>query len=195
MYYEMGALLLPTGEKSRLPAVYIHDIEQAALHRKYFYYVPHGKLLGKLASMLHENNNLVRTFISLRDLIQRDCIPEEVQLVIHAHERTKPGHERKFNVPEGSEVADLIVGEQYGVLEIVLRPKVILDASGYEKKDTIRLGNRMHDPLCYPSLFPYGNDGWHSKLMHLDQRRKQQKVTHLKFYSRLFSNVATISSY
>ncbi len=86
MYHEMEALLPPTGMKPRFAAVYIHDTEQAALLRKYFYSVPHEKLVGKLASMLNENYNLVRTFISLRDLIQRDCIPEEVQIVIHAHE-------------------------------------------------------------------------------------------------------------
>ena len=38
--------------------------------------------------------------------------------MIHAHERTKSGHERKYNVPEASKVAALIVGEQYGALTL-----------------------------------------------------------------------------
>ncbi len=135
--------------------------------------------------MLHEDNKLFRTFIALSHLIQRDCIPETVQLVIHAHERTKPGHERKFNVPEASEVAALVFGEKYGALGIVLSLKRILNENGCEKMDRIRLGNRIYDLLCYPLLFPYGNDGWQSKLMHLDQRGKKTKVTPLKFYSCL----------
>ena len=185
MYHEMGALIPPTGKKPRFAAVYIHDTEQATQNRKHFYGVLREDLLGRLASMLHVSNNLVRTFVSLRDLIQAGCIPEDVKLVIHAHERTNPGHERKYNIPEASEVAALIVGEQYGALDIVLRRRGEVNMNGFEKLDVIRLGNRMYDPLCYPLLFPYGNDGWHSKLTHLNHKGKKQKVTPLKFYSRL----------
>ncbi len=62
--------------------------------------------------MLHENNKLVQKFVSLRDLMNSNQIPENVELVIHARERTKPDHERKYNVSEASEVAAIIIGEQ-----------------------------------------------------------------------------------
>ena len=60
-----------------------------------------------------------------------------------------PGRERKYNVHEASEVAALIVGEQYGALDIVVQRPGRLDADGLEKLDVIRMGNRMYDPLCY----------------------------------------------
>ena len=96
-------------------AVYIHATEHAGLNRKYFYD------LAQLGNMLHEHNKLVQTFVSLRDPMNTDQIPEDVKLVIYAHERTKPGHERKYNVLEASGVVALIVGEQYCALDIVLR--------------------------------------------------------------------------
>ena len=135
--------------------------------------------------MLHESNKPMQTFLSLRDLLHSNRIPQDVKLVIHVHERKNPGHKRKYNVPEASEVAALIVGEQYGALDIVLHRRGQIDANGFEKLDAIRLGNRMYDPLCYLLLFLQENGVWHSKLTHLDSKRKQQKVTSLKFYSRL----------
>ena len=184
MYHQMGALIPPQSNKPRFAAVYIHDTDHAAL-RKYFYSDIREDLLEALASMLHAENKLVQTFVSLRDLIKTNNIPDDVRLVIHAHERTKPGHERKYNVPEASEVAALIVGEQHGALDIVLRRHGSVNANGLEKLDIIRMGHRMFDPLSYPLLFPFGEDGWHSKLMHNDSKGKQQKVSPLKFYARL----------
>ncbi len=70
-------------------------------------------------------------------------IPEDVKLVIHAHERTNPGHERKYNIPEASEVAALISGEQYGTLDMVQCLKGCVNANGFEKLNFIRLGIRM----------------------------------------------------
>ena len=57
--------------------------------------------------------------------------------MIHPHERTKIGHESKYNVPEASDVATLIVGEQCGALDIVLRRRDRVDANGFEKLDII----------------------------------------------------------
>ncbi len=37
MYYEMGALMPPTGKEPRFAAVYIHDTEHAVLNRKHFF--------------------------------------------------------------------------------------------------------------------------------------------------------------
>ena len=96
--------------------------------------------------------------------------PNDVKLLIHAHEKAMPGHVRKYNVHEASEMADLIVGEQHGKLDIVLRRRSEYDANGFGKLDFINLGHRMYDPLPYPLLFPYGKDGWHIMLKHSDSR-------------------------
>ena len=86
-----------------------------------FYGLLREDLLARIANKLHETNNLVRTFVTLEDLMDSNKIPEDLKLVIHAHERTNPDHERKYNIPEASEFAALIAGEQYGAQDIVLR--------------------------------------------------------------------------
>ncbi len=135
--------------------------------------------------MLHENKKRERTFASLRDLMNSNQIPEDVEIMIRTHERTKTGHDRKYNVPEESEVAALIVGEQYDTLDFVQRRRGRIVANGFEKLDVIRQGDRKYDSLCYSLLWPHGNGGWHFKLTHLDSKGKHQKLTSIKFCSRL----------
>ena len=62
--------------------------------------------------------------------MREGSIPESVQLVIHAHSKVLPGHDRKYNVPEASEVAAFIVVEQHGKLDIVLRRHGSLNRNG-----------------------------------------------------------------
>ncbi len=87
---------------------------------------------SSLADMLESNKRLVRSFISLRDLMNRNGIRTDVKLVNHAYSKAQPGHERKYNTPEASEVAALIVGEQHGKLDIVLRRRGQLQKDGGE---------------------------------------------------------------
>ncbi len=165
------------------------------MNRKHFYGLLREDLLARLANMLDGTNNLMRSFATLKDFEDSSKIPEDMKLVIHAHDRTNPGQDRKYNIPEASEVAALIASVQYGALETVLRRKGCLNANGFEKLDVIRLSNRMYEPLCYPLLFPYANDGWHSKLLHLDRKGKQQKVSPLKFFPECCFNGSAISTY
>ena len=53
-------------------------------------------------------------------------------MVIHAHSKTQPGHERKYNIPKASGVAALAVGEQHGKLDIILRRIGQLQKNGGE---------------------------------------------------------------
>ena len=85
MYHEIGALIPPIGMKPRFSAVYIFNTEHASHNRKHFYSILRERLLSRLANVLHGNNKLVQTFLSLRDLVNKNRIPEDVPLVIHAH--------------------------------------------------------------------------------------------------------------
>ena len=136
-----------------------------------------------LADMLEERNNLVKSFLTLRDLIGSRRVPEELELRLHAHERIRPGHERKYNIPELCEVADLIVGEQHGPLDIVLRRKAQLASNDEEKLDMISVGNCLRDPLCYPLIFFDSSSGCHSKLYYqVANSEKTKKITPMLFY-------------
>ena len=183
IYHAIGALRPPSGGTPRFESVYIHDTDEAASNRKYFYGKILADLLRRLSTMLEQSNNLVKSFISLRQLIESKNIPEDVKLVIHAHERNLPGHARKYNLPEASEVAALIVSEKYGKLDIVLRHRGKIDKDGNEKLDFIHIDYRMYDLLAYPLLFPYGSNRWHSMLRYVDSKGRLQKVPLMKFYT------------
>ena len=62
--------------------------------------------------MVEENNNLVKSFISLQNIIQVNGFPDDEKLMVHAQEKTVPGNAQKYNFPEVSEVVALVVGEQ-----------------------------------------------------------------------------------
>ena len=109
----MGTLIPPIGKKPRLGALYIYDTEHTSHNKKHFYDILCENLHSLLASMLHGNNKLVRTFLSLLNLVNTNRIMEDVLLVIYAHES-------KYNVLEASEVMALIVGDEYGAPEIIL---------------------------------------------------------------------------
>ena len=186
MYHQIGAMSSLPGQAPQFASLYFHDTDYATMNRKDVHRTLDEELLRELAQMLEERNNLVKSFVALRDLIASKRIPEELELVLHAHERIRPGHERKYNMPESSEVAALIVGEQHGPLDIVLRRKAQLTSNGEEKLDVISVGNRLRDPLCYPLIFFDGSGGWHSKLYYeVTSSGKMEKITPKLFYSRL----------
>ena len=111
MYHEVRDHESATGMLLRLTSLYIHDTEHTTSNRKHIYSSLRESLLHWLALMLEENNNnLVKPFISLRKIIQRNRHPDYLKLVIHAHGKTIAGHIRKCNLPEAREVAALVFG-------------------------------------------------------------------------------------
>ena len=153
MYHQIGALETATGMLPRFASVYIQDTEYATSNRKHFYSTLRKSLLNCLALMLEENNNFVKSFVSLRNIIERSGLPYNLKRVIHAHEKTISRHVRKYNVPEASGWTDLVVGEQHGRLGIVLERRSEFDENGSEKLELINSGHRMYEPLAYHYYF------------------------------------------
>ena len=105
--------------------------------------------------------------------------------MINAKEKIIPGDIRKCKVPESSEVAALVAGEQYVKLDIILRCRSECDSSGFEKLELINLGHRMHNSLAYSLLFQYGKYGWRCVLKHKDSKENSKKVSPMNFCPRL----------
>ena len=87
MCHEIEALQPLSRMLPQFAKVYTHNTEHATSKRKHFYTGLLGSLLSQLALMLEENNNLVKPFISLRNVIQSNRVPNNVKLVIDAHEK------------------------------------------------------------------------------------------------------------
>ena len=166
MYHQIGAMSPFPRQKPQFASLYFHDMEYATQTRKAGNALMDENILKGPAEMFQICNKIVRSFLTLRDPINSGHIPHEMELVLHAHERTKPGHVRKYNVPETSEVAVLIVGKQHGALDIVLRRKAYVNVNGNEKLYRISIGNRLRDPLCYPLIFLMAREvGTRSRIM------------------------------
>ncbi len=69
VYHEIGALKPPLGLKPRFAFIYIHDIEHTTKKRKHFYGQLRESILSRIAAVLEESNELVKSFVSLRDLM------------------------------------------------------------------------------------------------------------------------------
>ena len=103
----------------RFASVYIHDTDHAPLNRKKF----KGKLSGRpfMSFFGHaaSEQQVDKSFTSLRDLIESKKVPDDVNLVIFAHDRRQCEYNCKYNSPQSSEVAALIISEQYVKVVVV----------------------------------------------------------------------------
>lgn len=88
-------------------------------------------------------------------------------------------HQRKYNIPESSEVSILIFGEQHGPLNIILKQEGEKDNNVAEKLYKISVGNLLRDPLWYPLICFNGCVGTTSKGLGVN-------ITPKMFASRLF---------
>ena len=69
MYREISALEPANGIMPLFASIYVHDTEHGTSNRKHFFGGLREILLFELAAMLAENSNLVKSFISLRNII------------------------------------------------------------------------------------------------------------------------------
>ena len=87
------------------------------------------------------------SFVSILYFLLDGWLPNEVDLVLHAHKRTKLWHELKLNISESSEVATLIVGEQHVGLDVALKKKQKQNTDEDERHENKSVCNRLRDPL------------------------------------------------
>ncbi len=74
----------------RFALMHVHDTEQAISSRKHFYGEIRESLLSQLAEKLEHNNNSVKKFVSLRQIMHFNNVTEDVKLVIHDLGRNQP---------------------------------------------------------------------------------------------------------
>ena len=184
-YVEIGALQLADVMFPRYALVYMNDMKNATSKSMQFYRGVREDLLLWLEHMLEQNNNLVKSFLSLRDLTQKNGIPDDAKLVIRAHEKTFPGHVRKYNVAEASEVAALIVSEQHGKINILLRRSSEYDTNVFEKLGFTGLGHLIMTLLLVCCYFRIGITGGMLCSSPTISEEIYKNVSPMEFYSWL----------
>jgi hypothetical protein len=107
-------------------------------------------LIGDLQAMLHHENSYVGVLITGHEILSENF--EEYKIVINTDRRPIGEHSRIFNDPDCNEIAVLMVGEEHGKRDIVLRYRD-------DRLERIAETHRSYDPLRY-LLFPRRENGY-----------------------------------
>ncbi|XP_043221667.1 uncharacterized protein LOC122381498 [Amphibalanus amphitrite] len=137
-------------------------------------------LLGQLQAMLRQVNPWVQDFIMAAEVLAREV--EHRQLIISVAARPAGQHARRYNTPEGLREVAVLMGDEPGQHDLVLRRRA---DGGTGVLQTIDESHRACDPLHFVLLFPLGTTGWHPAIAQAPQpgRERQRMVTTLQFYA------------
>ncbi|KAK1565724.1 hypothetical protein Q3G72_033350 [Acer saccharum] len=157
-HHLMGSLLLATGEKPKFAQLYIYDTENEVMNRLQSLSGDNTlssrlefDIVSELVKMFDECNDLAKVFRMARDCFRAlEFIPIRLRLM-----RSHYNDSNVYNLPTGSEVAALIVGD--------LDDNVMSDVIVEHKSDGLQRISELHPSFMamqYPLLFPYGEDGF-----------------------------------
>ena len=133
-------------------------------------------LLMALQHMLHDVNPYIR---DLKTAFERGLVNDSHKIVIRPDKVPEGEHRRRYNAPQASEIAVLLLDQDANCRDIVLSTR----------DDTLRRvseTNRAYDSLQYPLLFPRGEDGYHLELRLCDPQSKEPfdtKMSPLQYYA------------
>ena len=150
IYHKVGSLLPDPNEEPKFLQIYFLGGEDELNRGSEIQPSINRKITGELQVLLHERNHLIR---SLKTAVGRHGNQPDFKVIIRAAKVPNGEHAGRYNAPSCSEVAILIVDEQAGRRDIVIR----------KHDDTLQKimeTNIAYDALQYPLLFWQGEDGY-----------------------------------
>ena len=176
VYHLLGSLLpLPEETPKFLQVYFINTSDDEAKHRCSLNSGVRMNIIQQLQDMLHQSHPYVASFKYALEQMQT---PNH-KVVINADKRPAGEHIRRFNAPSASEVAIVMVGQQHGKRDIILKHRD-------NHLTRIMETHRAYDSLQYPLLLPRGEDGYNFDLRQSDQKTGQKtdkSVSCLNFYA------------
>jgi hypothetical protein len=152
----IGSLLPSPGTQPAFSQIYIYDsdpIQQAQQRMSYHHGLLDANVVLSLQAMLHQYNPYIQTFLTARErLAQNPNIALRIKLVDLPHYDS-----RRYNRPTANEIAVIMVGTGN---EPTAGRDLILQARS-NRLQRIRETHSSYNPLRYPLLFPFGEQGWH----------------------------------
>ena len=180
VYHRIGSLLPVENEKSKFLQIYfISDYEDQVNTRLSHTGITNlnRNLITNLQNMLQAHNSYVRDFkAALQSLPTGN--EDNFKLVINADRRPASAHSGRYNAPSTNEVAVLMVNQECGSRDIVLRTRD-------NQLQRIAETHRSYDALQYPLLFCRGEDGYNFQIFNYsetDNENTQKKTSALQFY-------------
>ena len=173
LYHSIGSLLPVDGQDPKFLQLYFYDIDEATDHRLKVMPKLDSKILKELTQIIESTNNYVKSFKAVLEYEESEA---EIYICLISDKKKIPAgeHVRKYNLPQGCEVAALMPGDGDGELEVVVRDK-------NNKLTRINRLHRSYDPLLYVVADPYGTDGFTPGQDRA--KNKNLKVSIADFYS------------
>ncbi|XP_071577023.1 uncharacterized protein [Temnothorax nylanderi] len=183
------------GQPPRYAQLYFLDTEEAIHHRMNNEANQRcdPAMMRDLSCFMIQCNEFAKTFKMMRQ-VEQDLNPRGIQTPnLMLCFRNDPKHDqRRYNAPRANEIAVVfqnIDGE----------PPFERDIRIYNKNSNdvqqISILDKRCDPMCYPLLYPYGNDGWHSELKSHNPQYPGFKVTQMDYYAHLLAPRAEFSQF
>lgn len=195
LYHQVGPLQAAEGEVPTFAQIYINDPDcdhpeaEAAIrlgHCRLPASTPAPtqrrllSLLEQLQLLLREVNPFVQDFLHAAELPEDEV--RQANLIISAEARPANQHPRRYNRSEGWKEVTVLIDEQPGHQDIVLRRRP--DREG-PYLQIINETHRAFEPLHFVLLFPEGTTGWHPQLQQARPGNNGQvrTVTALQYYA------------
>nr|XP_026491794.1 uncharacterized protein LOC113397591 [Vanessa tameamea] len=172
VYNLIGNLLPAEGAQPEFLQIYfLSHADQVSL-RSNLNPILQIELIEVLQTYLHDHNTYIQSF--KYNLENRP--PNDFKLIIHADVKPPNEHRGRYNAPIEDEVAVLLIDEDKGPRDIVL-----IARNG--KLQRVSEIHRSYDPLQYPLLFPFGNDGYCINIPQQNTAARSKTVSCMQFYA------------
>ncbi|KAJ4441100.1 hypothetical protein ANN_10950 [Periplaneta americana] len=176
IYHKAGSILPVPDENPKFLQIYFMRDEKLEADRRCDN-IPGTvrDIVLNIQKILHEHNYLILMFKTALERMPTD----EYKVVIRADKRPAGEHERRFNAPQISKVAIVMVGNESDRRDIIIQRR---DRGLQWIAET----QRSYDALQYPLIFFREEDGYHFNIMRTDPttgRATHKKVSAIDFYA------------
>ncbi|XP_074304677.1 uncharacterized protein LOC141639455 [Silene latifolia] len=170
--HRIGSLLPPDRKTPKFCQLYIYDTEEEVQNRKNAHSPNNPErynddLICLLQRMIDAENILAMRFRMARDRLSDD-IERDVSIRLISRRETDG---RTYNRPTASEVAVLIEGDIGNAVE---KRDIIIEKESGELQRISEL-HPLYLALQYPLLFPHGENGWRSGILHSEASLNKSK--------------------
>lgn len=161
-YHQMGGLLPHPERHHRYVQVYFMtggDYREAEQRSRNVHGGLNLDIVIKLQLLLHQHHTYVNAFKYALEHLEINALHK---VVIRADKRPPNQHEGRYNVPVNDEIAIIMLDEDHGSRDIVLKHR--------SDDDLTRIAetHRSYDCLQYPLIFWSGQDGYNFHLRQIN---------------------------
>ena len=174
LYSFIGPLQAPEGQRPTFAQIYIsdptcdHPQAEAEIRLGHVRLPPSTTgvnqrrllaLMQELQILLREENPLVRDFLCANEVLSTNV--EHRELVISAAARPTGEHARRYNAAEGFREVSVLMTDEPGNRDIVLRHR----HQNGQNLQRVSLYHRHYEALHFVLLFPNSYNGWHENML------------------------------